>query len=106
MKEKKRLSKFKKLINGIVANTSQFISFVYNCILQLWTKVSSQKKTILRSMGFSATLILIGYFVNNSSLFTGEAAFKMYMFEKLSKCFDNNNDSVPNDIVYFNISSI
>lgn len=105
MKEKKRLSKFKKLINGIIANTLRFISFVYNCVLQLWTKVSTRKKTILRSMGFSATLIVIGYFINNSSLFTGEAAFKMYMFEKFSKCFDNNsNNSVPNDIVYFNIA--
>lgn len=98
----KRHCKVKKISIGIFLKISQYLSVIYNCFLQFCSNFFALRKSILISMGFSVMLIIIGYFVNNSSLFTGEAASKMYIFEKLSQCFDNNN-SVSSDIVYFNV---
>lgn len=79
----------------------QIVSSIYN-------KIRLRRTPIFKSMIISFILLIIGYFVNNSSLFTGENTFKMYLFEKLSHCFDSNeNDSIPSipsDIAYFNIA--
>ncbi|MBQ8422669.1 MAG: hypothetical protein IJY36_00215 [Coprobacter sp.] len=70
-----------------------------------YNKLEAERKTLFKSTVFSSVLLIIGYFVNNSSLFTGEATFKMHLFENLSLCFDSNdNDSIPSDIAYFNIA--
>jgi hypothetical protein len=82
----------------------KIILYIQNSILSLWNKLKLRRKQILFSMGFSCVLIFIGYFVNNSSLFTGEAAHKMYILEKISKYIGiPQSDSIPNDVVYFNI---
>ena len=103
--DKKRHSKLDILSQIVITKISQYFSFLNNFFLNLCSNFLNQRKPILISMWFSAILIFIGYFVNNSSLFTGEAASKMFLFEKLSQCLNKNNiDSAATDIVYFNVA--
>lgn len=65
---------------------------------------SKIKKKILFSLISAVTLIIAGYFINNSPLFTGENMLQFHVTQKLCKFFSIHKTVNYGDARYYNVS--
>lgn len=71
--------------------------------MKLHNKIIIHKKSILKSLITALILIIIGYFWNNSPLFTAESVKRLHFYNRILGAESSKKVS-ENDIVYFNFA--